>query len=277
MPVHYWDKVASWTQEKIQENDASEETYHVRRDDILSLLALWFIMGLVKLPNAEMHFKVGIVNVMNLIGLDDKHDDYLPGMHKFNKLQANIQFNQLASMNERKDEEGKQDFLYLIRPLYENMQNNFISAWVPPKNLTGDESLWSFKGRTHLKRFMKDKPKKYGFLLHALCTLEGYFYSITMHHLPGKEKRKKRNLTEENLDKENRLQLSLQKRYGEQGAIIMRLVSKLKYNGHHIIGDNAFSSVQLALDLKKGVCPGLRVPKADCTGTQVMKKQKKIM
>ena len=105
------------SREKIQENDVSEEMCHVRRDDILSLLALWFIVGLVKLPNAEMCFKVGIRNAMNLIGLDDKHADYLPGAHKFNKSQANVQFNQLASMNERKDEEGKQDFLCFIRPL----------------------------------------------------------------------------------------------------------------------------------------------------------------
>ena len=89
------------------------------------------------------------------------------------------------------------------------MQKNFISAWILPKTLTGDESLWSFKGRTHLKRFMKDKPKKYGFLLYALCTLEGYFYAILVHHLLGKEKRKKRNLIEDNLDKDNRMQLRL--------------------------------------------------------------------
>ena len=56
---------------------------------------------------------------------------------------------------------------------------------------------------------MKDKPKKYGFLLYALCTLEGYFYSIIIYHLPGKEKRRKRNLIDHNLDKENRLQLRL--------------------------------------------------------------------
>ena len=35
----------------------------------------------------------------------------------------------------------------------------------------------------------------------------------------------------------------------------------LRYTAHHIIGDNAFSSVQLAVDLKKGSCPGLRVNK----------------
>ena len=55
----------------------------------------------------------------------------------------------------------------------------------------------------------------------------------------------------------------------------MRLVSKLKHNGHCIIGDDAFSSVQLSMDLKKGACPGLRVPNANHTGAQAMKKQKK--
>ena len=63
-----------------------------------------------------------------------------------------------------------------------------------------------------------------------------------------KGKKNKRNLTKENLDKENRLELLLQKRYGEQGAIIMRLVSKLKYNRYHIISNNTFLSMQLALD-----------------------------
>ena len=63
---------------------------------------------------------------------------------------------------------------------------------MPPKNLTGDESLWSFKGRAHLKRFRKDKPKKCGFLLYASCALEGYFYAIIMNFLPEKEKNKKK-------------------------------------------------------------------------------------
>ena len=112
----------------------------------------------------------------------------------------------------------------------------------------GNESSWSFKGRTHFKRFMKDEPKKCGFLLCALCTLEGYFCDIIVHHLPGKEKRRKRNLTEENLDEANRLQLRFQKRHGEQRAIIVKLVLMLHYNGHHTIGNNAFSSVQLAAD-----------------------------
>ena len=151
------------------------------------------------------------------------------------------------------------------------MQDRFPLAWEPPVVLTVDESLWTFKGRTYMKRFMPDKPKKYGFLKYGLCIISSYFYQILVHHLPGKEKRKKWGLNSENLDRESNLQLKLQARYGEQGAIVMRLVSKLKYEGHHIIGDNTFSSVQLAADLKAGyVDPTFTIPKSDYTGTQKM-------
>ena len=44
----------------------------------------------------------------------------------------------------------------------------------------------------------------------------------------------------------------------------------LQYDGHHIIRDNAFSSVQLAIDLRNGSVQGEKVKKADYTGTQVM-------
>ena len=94
---------------------------------------------------------------------------------------------------------------------------------------------------------MKDKPKKYGFLEYAFFTLSGYFYSVLVHHVPGKAKQLKRKLDETNLDRDACLQLKLQKRYGEQGALVIQLASKLIYNGHHIIGDNAFFLSNLLL------------------------------
>ena len=97
---------------------------------------------------------------------------------------------------------------------------------------------------------MKDKLKKFGFLEYAICALCGYFLQIIVHYISGKAKHKARSLNESNLDSDTINQLRLQKRYGEQGALVVRLVSKLKYEGHHLIGDNAFSSIQLAIDLK---------------------------
>jgi hypothetical protein len=179
-----------------------------------------------------------------------------------------LQWNAPVPKEQRLHKDGRLDFMYLIRPLYEVMKDTFPRAWILPRDLTCDGSLWSFKGRIVLKRFVKDKPKKYGFLEYALCCLNGYFAIITVHHLPGKDKRKKRKLDATNLDLEALKQIELQSRYGECGALLVRLASKLKYNGHHIVGDNAFSSVQLDVDLKPGTVKGLNVKKCDYTGTQ---------
>ena len=105
--------------------------------------------------------------------------------------------------------------------------------------------------------------------------MKGYFLLAEIHHFPGKAKRQMRGLDATNLDDDAVLQLKLQARYGEQGALVVRLASKLQFSGHHIVGDNAFSSVQLASDLRNGTCPALRVPKCDYTGTQVMQKKAK--
>ena len=79
-----------------------------------------------------------------------------------------------------------------------------------------------------------------------------------------------RKLDETNLDQDACLQLKLQKSYGEQGALVVRLASMLQYDGYHIIGDDAFSSVQLTVDLRNECVQGAKVRKADYTGTQVM-------
>ena len=84
-------------------------------------------------------------------------------------------------------------------------------------------------------------------------------------YVPGVKKRQERGLDETNLDQESILQLRLAKRYGHCGALVIRLVGMLSYDGHHIIGDNAFSSVQLASDLKVRKVPNdlVEIPKCD--------------
>ena len=80
------------------------------------------------------------------------------------------------------DIDGKVEFLYLIRTILKLMQENFPKTWIPSVTLICDEHIWSFKGRTFLKRFMKDEPKKYRFLEHALCFFNGYYTIIYVSH-----------------------------------------------------------------------------------------------
>jgi hypothetical protein len=95
----------------------------------------------------------------------------LPSYTDYVVVAGALQWNAHVPKEERLHEDGRLDFLYLIRPLYEVMKDTFPRAWILPRDLTCDESLWSFKGRTFLKRFMKDKPKKYGFLEYAVRPL----------------------------------------------------------------------------------------------------------
>ena len=95
---------------------------------------------------------------------------------------------------------------------------------------------------------MPDKPQKFGFLEYALCTMNGYFLCVVAHHVPGKQKRKQRGLDETNLDEESLLQLRSQKRYGVQGALVMRLVGMLNNHGHHIVGDQGLRDRRAFVD-----------------------------
>ena len=90
------------------------------------------------------------------------------------------------------------------------MQEKFKQGWIPPVNITVDESFWAFKGMKFLKRYMSDKPQEFGFLEYALCTMNGYFLCVVVHHVPGEQKRKQRGFDETNLDMELLLQLKLQ-------------------------------------------------------------------
>lgn len=60
------------------------------------------------------------------------------------------------------------DKLYKIRPLLTHLSEAFSAAFTPYRNLSIDESMCPFKGRTSLKQYMPMKPIKRGFKIWAL-------------------------------------------------------------------------------------------------------------
>ena len=168
LPISYFDKVPIWTEKKLKMKESTRhEEIDIRRDNILGLIAMWFVFGLVSLPSSDMYFNVGIGNILTLLKIEVRDEQHLSKRLIYNQLASPVQWNEPLPLEERVHQDGRADPLYLIRPLLLSIQENFPRAWVPSVNLTVDESLWSFKGRTFLKRFMKDKPKKYG--LFGIC------------------------------------------------------------------------------------------------------------
>ena len=112
---------------------------------------------------------------------------------------------------------------------------------------------------------MKDKP---------IYIPSHYFLNTIVHYEPSKAKRKARVLNKTNLDNNEINQLRLQKRHRKKSALVACLVSKLKHNEYHLIRNNAFSSIQLATDLKLGSVDNIRVPRTMHTRTQVVMTKK---
>ena len=73
-----------------------------------------------------LFYSMGLDKLLALLQIETRNAQYLPKLGWFNLLQASLQWNEPVELHERKDADGKQDFLYLIRPLLDLMQKNFL-------------------------------------------------------------------------------------------------------------------------------------------------------
>ena len=139
LPISYFDKVASWTERKLKEKEVTGyEEVDIRRDDILGLIAMWFIFGLVGLPSSDMYFNLGIGNILTLLKIEVRDEQHLPRRLMYNQLASAIQWNEPVPIQDRVHHDGRADPLFLIRPLLNFMQEHYRQAWVPSINLTID-------------------------------------------------------------------------------------------------------------------------------------------
>lgn len=88
------------------------------------------------------------------------------------------------SDNENMPQKGEPNFdkLYKVRPLISYLRNSFLNAYNPNRNMSVDESMVAFKGRTHLKQYMPMKPIKRGIKVWALaCAETGYLLNFSVY------------------------------------------------------------------------------------------------
>ena len=106
MPLSLIDNIAQWTSTKINKD--------VNRSDILGIFIIWFISGLVLLPSVELYFQLLLGNILKLVSIEEHCVQYLPKISKYNTLAASLQYNEPTEKAYRRDEDNKQDFLFLI-------------------------------------------------------------------------------------------------------------------------------------------------------------------
>ena len=110
---------------------------------------------------------------------------------------------------------------------------NTQMAYYPHQQVTVDEAMVLFKGRSTIKQFMPLKPIKRGYKVWCICdSINGLAYEIEVYL----------GTTEDGSDG------SLDER------VVLHLVDKIKRGSHHVYVDNFFTSPSLSWHLAIAKC-----------------------
>jgi hypothetical protein len=124
-----------------------------------------------------------------------------------------------------------------VRLLIKHMQNRFTDLFVPEQNLSHDEAMIKYFGKSGLKQAIRNKPIRFGFKAWCLCTVSGYVVVFDLYQGKGVGLN-----TVENVGA-----------VGAAGATLLDLVELLPEEKrklpYHFFGDNFFSSMKLIDEL----------------------------
>lgn len=188
-------------------------------EELCAYFGFMILMGIVRLPSLGDYWKKDVIYhympVADRISRDRFYD-----LHRYLHFVDNGTLSPPHTPGYNK--------LGKIAPIITMLGNRFADVWNPGKNISIDEAMIPFKGRSSLKQYMPMKPIKRGIKVWASADANnGYVSAFEVY--TGK----KGNTAEKGL-----------------GANVVKgLTEQLHGTYRHVFYDNFFSSVDLALDL----------------------------
>lgn len=74
------------------------------------------------------------------------------------------------------------DATHKIKPLLENLRQQFQMVYAPCEEVTIDEAICAFRGRIFFRVYMKGKPHKYGMKIYELCEAQsGFVFNLEIY------------------------------------------------------------------------------------------------
>ena len=202
-----------------------EELYQrwekITDDELKAYLGFIILMGLVPLPSIYDYWCKNPVFHYSPIADRISRDRFLE-IHKY------LHFVDNETLPAYGDDEY--DKLGKVRPLVDYLCERFLKMYNPHCQISIDEAMIKFKGRSSMKQYMPKKPVKRGFKVWVRAdSTNGYISELEIY--VGK----KGNKTEHGLGRK----------------VVESLTEKLAGKHHHVYFDNYFSSIPLFLSLAK--------------------------
>lgn len=193
---------------------------NLKDNELLAFFGINFLMGYHILPSIRHYWSSAddllvkpVANTMT--------------RNRFVEILSNLHVNDNSAIS--KDNPDK---LHKLRPLIDNLNTKFKSVYKGTRELSVDESMIIFKGRSTLKQYNPMKPIKRGYKLWCLCDQRGYTLKFEIYQ--GK-----------NADVEAEFLT-----YGLGERVVLSLTKEEWGKQRIIVFDNYFSSIPLLEKLK---------------------------
>lgn len=172
-------------------------------------------MTYIKYPNTRMYWSSEpglrmdqIANVMSV----NRFSEIKRYLHFINNLSA-------PNLNDR---------YWKIRPVLEILHKTFHDCASPTENISIDEMMIPFKGKSNLKQYIQSKPKKWGFKIWVQANSNGYVNCFEPYQASTQDRSK----------------------YGPIGDSVLNLCHALHGKNHKLFMDNLFTSLPLIRQLR---------------------------
>lgn len=144
-----------------------DKTLNMTSAELMTFIGINFLMGYHQLPSISDYWS----------------SDADLGVPLIQKAMARNRFQLILSLlhvndNSLLTNENK-DKLYKVRPFMENLNQAFSSLYYGTRQLSVDESMIRFKGRSSIKQYNPMKPIKRGYKLWCLADQHGFVKKLT--------------------------------------------------------------------------------------------------
>lgn len=195
----------------------NEFNFTLTIQELKAFLGVNIMMTYIKYPSSRMYWSSISALRMDFIA-------NTISCNRFEEIKRNLHF---ADNAEKENLKG--DKFWKIRPLLDVLHTTFHDAKSDEENQSIDEMVIPFKGRSTLKQYIKNKPKKWGFKVWVRSSATGYVSCFELYS--GKQ-----NLPTSAL--------------GPVGDMVVRVCHGIEGKNHKLFMDNFFVSLPLVRFLK---------------------------
>ena len=191
------------------------------RAEMKKFLSILFLMGLDKKGTYNEYWKRDPL-------LYTPSFSKIMSRDRFTLMKRCLHFNDNEQAPDPNDPD--RDRLYKIRPLIDHINRICKLVYVPPREVSVDESLILFKGKLFFKQTIRTKRARVGVKMYPLCTFDGITMSLRIYSAQA--------IPFEDVQSDYE--------FSKTEQIVLNLMQPYLDKGYHVYTDNFYTSPQLA-------------------------------